>query len=114
MLWNSCDQSINPNALVGMNVHDAMDCGLGNAQASPPTQPVDEILSGRIEEHSKEFQSPSTGHWFRSRYLPLLRRTRNAGVEGESVLDGAAIITIDTTGKYCLDSLTLPSANRSA
>lgn len=97
MLWQTTEGMLHAEDLVGMDVFKAIGSGMGEAQAAPPTDPLKQILSGNIEEHAEEFIAESTGRWFRSRYLPLVRTTRDGGVEGGSVLDGAVIVTIETT-----------------
>lgn len=55
------------------------------------------ILSGKTQEEATEFKTPGTERWFRTRYLPLMHRTRSGGIEGESFIDGIVAASIDIT-----------------
>jgi len=59
--------------------------------------PIEGILSGKLEGYTVENQIQANGRWFRTRMFPLLRQERKADQEGEQFLDGVVAISMDVT-----------------
>lgn len=60
---------------------------------------VNNILSGKSKEEAIERRVPGQERWFKTRFLPLVRRTIHGGVEGEAFIDGVVGASLDITGK---------------
>jgi PAS domain S-box-containing protein len=60
-------------------------------------KPLEGILTGKTDDETIEVEVSSTGRWFRTRLVPLLRQDRAGGVEGKSFIDGVVGVSMDIT-----------------
>lgn len=60
-------------------------------------KPIEGILTGKTKDETIEVEVSSTGRWFRTRLVPLLRQNRAGGVEGEMFIDGVVGVSMDVT-----------------
>ncbi|PNS20434.1 Histidine protein kinase 1 [Sphaceloma murrayae] len=60
-------------------------------------QPIDAILEGKTTDESIEIPVDSLQRWYRTRFVPLLRQQRTAGIEGDSIIDGVVGVSMDVT-----------------
>lgn len=104
---------LTPETTVGVNVYTAFDNLKEETNGAFYKKPIEDILSGRSKDEITENQIASNGRWWRTRYMPLLRATRNGGIEGEAFVDGVIGVSQDVTGKrsarsfqVCLSNLT--------
>jgi len=82
---------------VGQDIDDLYIHYSGAPLNNLQSQDIQAVLDGNAREASNVFQSRLTGRYFRARFLPFTRVTRNAGVEGEAYVDGAVGVCVDTT-----------------
>jgi len=93
------------NQMYGMSTKDFVGQDLNELFLHYAGAPLEEaqcaeiqaVLDGKSSDASTEFKSNLTSRWFRIRFLPLTRITRNGGIEGDSYVDGAVGVCIDTT-----------------
>lgn len=91
--------------VIGKDIYEVFDRFKDDAQTEAHKNPIEDILSGRSTDESTEMQVKRTGRWYKIRYVPLLNKTRNSGIEGEQYVDGVIGVVIDYTGK--IDSLNI-------
>jgi PAS domain S-box-containing protein len=59
--------------------------------------PVEGILAGKTADETVEQEITSTGRWFRTRLVPILRQERIGGIEGKKFIDGVVGVSMDVT-----------------
>ena len=118
--WITSDGKLNPKDLIGQSLHHLGNLfrtktpGVDPDSASVRDDPlrikqlelIDNILSGKSKEEAIESRVPGAQRWFKTRYLPLIRRTRHGGIEGEAFIDGVVGTSVDITGEF---SIIIPS-----
>ncbi|KAF2221729.1 hypothetical protein BDZ85DRAFT_264300 [Elsinoe ampelina] len=60
-------------------------------------KPIDDILQGRATDESIEVSVSSLQRYYRTRFVPLIRQERTAGIEGRSLVDGVVGVSMDVT-----------------
>lgn len=58
---------------------------------------IEGILSGNMVDETVEVRMQETNTWYRTRFVPLYRQERNAGVEGDMFIDGVIAVSMDVT-----------------
>ncbi|KAH0250996.1 hypothetical protein KCU71_g23446, partial [Aureobasidium melanogenum] len=58
---------------------------------------IENILTGKKIDETTELHMQETNRWIRTRFVPLQRLERNAGVEGEAFVDGVVAVSMDVT-----------------
>lgn len=59
--------------------------------------PLNDILTGVKTDETVEVQLPGNGRWLRTRFFPLHRQQRTAGIEGDLIVDGVVGVSMDVT-----------------
>ena len=99
LLWRRSPEPIQSESrakLIGTNVHDLLqDHELPDGKDY--RHYIDGILSGKMVDETVEVHLKDINRWFRTRFVPLHRQQRNAGVPGDLVLDGVVATTLDVT-----------------
>ena len=95
LLWS---QQSNENAL-GQNIYDVLCQHKGKAFATSIEQPIERILRGEKVDWDEivETQMNDSNRWFRTRIMPVELKRRQAGIEGDSYLDGVIGVCTDVT-----------------
>lgn len=83
--------------LVGKDLDELFINYSGTPLSTSQSREIQAVLNGTAREASTGFQSRMTDRYFRARFLPFIRVTRNGGVEGEAYVDGAVGVCVDTT-----------------
>ncbi|KAL9049471.1 MAG: hypothetical protein Q9162_007209 [Coniocarpon cinnabarinum] len=94
--WRNEDEPKDFADIVGQNIFHGRNPDMTIEHHRHYARPLSRILNGQSDDETCEFQQPN-GKWFKHRYKPLFRAVRKAGVEGETVLDGAIIVSSDVT-----------------
>lgn len=55
------------------------------------------ILSGKFVDETVEVHIVESSRWFRTRFVPLHRQSRNGGIEGPLFVDGVVAVSMDVT-----------------
>jgi PAS domain S-box-containing protein len=58
-------------------------------------RPLESILTGKTDDETIEVEISSTGRWFRTRLVPLMRQDRAGGVDGKEFIDGVIGVSMD-------------------
>lgn len=82
---------------VGQDLNALFEHYAGGPLPQQSMDAVQAVLDGKSRESTTEFQSQLTERWYRLRFLPLSKVTRNGGIEGESYVEGAVGVCVDTT-----------------
>jgi len=107
LMWQVSAAGLTPERTVGVNVYTAFDNLKEETNGAFYEKPIEDILSGRSKDEITENQIASNGRWWRTRYMPLLRATRNGGIEGEAFVDGVIGVSQDVTGMRSVISVVL-------
>ena len=94
--WRSKDDPQSFDDIIGQSIFHGEDSNMTKDQLETYATPLNRILAGQSDDETCEFIAPSGKH-FKHRYKPLLRTKRTGGVDGETVLDGATIVSFDVT-----------------
>lgn len=86
-----------PKNCIGSDVYELFGTMKEESDGEFYKEPIEAILKGREVEATTEAQIKSNGRWFRTRYVPLYRNLRTAGVEGASYIDGVIGVSMDVT-----------------
>jgi len=60
-------------------------------------RPLEAILTGKSKDETIEVEVSSTGRWFKTRLVPLIRQERAGGIEGREFIDGVVGVSMDVT-----------------
>lgn len=58
---------------------------------------IENIITGKNIDETTEVHVKETNRWIRTRFVPLQRLERNAGVEGDTFVDGVVAVSMDVT-----------------
>lgn len=94
--WHGAD--INEDC-IGNNIYEVFGTHEGNKDIPQLKSAIEDILEERARDEIIEMHIDGSGRWFRTRIMPLLVKSRNAGIEGESYLDGVLGVSMDVTGE---------------
>lgn len=99
-IWTAKAERLSDSPDYGRNVFDLFAENRNNKdvdQTSLFKHAIDAILGGKTTDESIEIPVQSLQRWFRTRFVPLLRQQRTAGIEGNSVIDGVVGVSMDVT-----------------
>ncbi|KAL1583827.1 hypothetical protein WHR41_07201 [Cladosporium halotolerans] len=82
---------------LGMNLWDIMREQGRNDEKQLYAAPLEAVLSGNTRDETIEVKISSSGRWFRTRLLPVLRQERAGGIEGAEYVDGVVGVSMDIT-----------------
>lgn len=94
--WQDSDIS---DDCIGRNVYEVFGRHKGNKEIPQLRKAIEDILGKRTRDEIVEMHIDGSGRWFRTRIMPLYAKSRNAGIEGESYLDGVLGVSMDVTGE---------------
>ncbi|KAI9699181.1 MAG: hypothetical protein M1820_007260 [Bogoriella megaspora] len=60
-------------------------------------EPMDQILSGKASDETREIHLEDTDRWLRVRFVPVSRTKRKGGIEDGTFVDGAIGVAMDVT-----------------
>ena len=83
--------------LLGRNLWDIFKVQDRDDELHSYRSPVEGILAGRLTDETIEQRITSTGRWFRTRLVPILRQERIGGIEGDTFIDGVVGVSMDVT-----------------
>lgn len=83
--------------LLGTNLWDIFKLQDRNNELATYKEPVEAILAGTAADETVEKEITSTGRFFRTRLVPMLRRDRAGGIEGNAFIDGVVGVSMDVT-----------------
>lgn len=83
--------------LLGVNIWDIFREQGRENETQSYRKPTDDILAGKSKDETIEVEISSTGRWFRTRLVPLMRQERAGGVEGDEFIDGLVGVSMDVT-----------------
>lgn len=63
-------------------------------------KPLEGILTGKTNDETIEVEVSSTGRWFKTRLVPLLRQDRAGGVEGKEFIDGVVGVSSEYNATF--------------
>ena len=95
--WQNADDTQDLHDLIGHSIFESKDHVMTEEQQEQYREPLREILAGRSHDESVDYKAPNGRH-FRHRYKPLVRAVRSGPNEGETVQDGAIIVSTDVSG----------------
>jgi len=81
---------------VGCNLYEVFG-GADEGQREAYIQPVEDILTGRSTDETTSMELSSHGRYYRTRFVPLLGKTRKAGSEVDTHIDGVIGVSMDVT-----------------
>ncbi|KAJ9648550.1 hypothetical protein H2199_001405 [Coniosporium tulheliwenetii] len=96
LMWQSSDEDISKKS-IGHNVYDVFGQHQGAEYMHPLRKAIEAILERKASDEIVEMHIDGNGRHYRTRIVPLLRNSRNGGVEGESYIDGVIGISMDVT-----------------
>jgi PAS domain S-box-containing protein len=91
------DLSKAKQSLLGTNLWDIFKLQDRNNEIHTYKPPLKAILAGTTADVTIEQEITSTGRWFRTRLVPILRRERAGGIEGDAFIDGVVGVSMDVT-----------------
>ena len=83
-------------SLIGKNIYEVLE-GHDLPGGKRYQDYIGGTLSGKLVDETVEVHLEAANRWFRTRFVPLNRQERNAGVDGEVFVDGAVAVTMDVT-----------------
>lgn len=83
--------------LLGENLWDIFKLQGRDNERQTYQNPIEAILSGKVADETVEQEITSTGRWFRTRLVPILRHERAGGIEGSAFIDGVVGVSMDVT-----------------
>jgi PAS domain S-box-containing protein len=99
IVWNdnskSSDDEIRQKA-IGKNVFELFDKD-AILDGDHHREYIENILNGKKIDETTELHLKDTNRWIRTRFVPLQRQERNAGVEGDTFVDGVVAVSMDVT-----------------
>ena len=99
IVWNdnskSSDEEIRRKA-IGKNVFELFDKD-AILDGDHHREYIENILTGKQIDETTELHLKETNRWVRTRFVPLQRMERNAGVEGGTFVDGVVAVSMDVT-----------------
>jgi hypothetical protein len=99
IVWNDqtkmSDDEIRDKA-IGKNVYELFDKD-AILDGDHHREYIENILTGKKIDETTELHMQETNRWIRTRFVPLQRLERNAGVEGEAFVDGVVAVSMDVT-----------------
>ncbi|KAG9611899.1 hypothetical protein KCV04_g17133, partial [Aureobasidium melanogenum] len=99
IVWNDqtkmSDDEIRDKA-IGKNVYELFDKD-AILDGDHHREYIENILTGKQIDETTELHMQETNRWIRTRFVPLQRLERNAGVEGEAFVDGVVAVSMDVT-----------------
>ncbi|THY75273.1 hypothetical protein D6C87_00535 [Aureobasidium pullulans] len=99
IVWNDnskhSDEDIRNNA-IGKNVYGLLDES-AILDGDHHREYIENILSGKRLDETTELHLKESNRWVRTRFVPLQRVERNAGVEGDTFVDGVVAVSMDVT-----------------
>jgi len=84
-------------SLLGRNLWDIFKLQARDNELQTYKSPVEGILAGRLTDETVEQEITSTGRWFRTRLVPMIRQERIGGIEGNTFIDGVVGVSMDVT-----------------
>ncbi|KAG9994904.1 hypothetical protein KCU80_g24581, partial [Aureobasidium melanogenum] len=97
IVWNDqtkmSDDEIRDKA-IGKNVYELFDKD-AILDGDHHREYIENILTGKQIDETTELHMQETNRWIRTRFVPLQRLERNAGVEGEAFVDGVVAVSMD-------------------
>ncbi|KAK4498803.1 hypothetical protein PRZ48_009313 [Zasmidium cellare] len=85
------------NKFVGKTIWDIFEAQGRKSEQPSFERPIRDVISGRVADSTIETQITTTKRWFRTRLYPLLRQSRNGGIEGDNYIDGVVGVSMDVT-----------------
>jgi signal transduction histidine kinase len=99
IVWNdsskTSDDEIRQKA-IGKNVYELFDKD-AILNGDHHQEYIESILTGKQIDQTTELHLKETNRWIRTRFVPLQRMERNAGVEGDTFVDGVVAVSMDVT-----------------
>lgn len=99
IVWNDnskmSDDEIREKA-IGKNVFELFDKD-AILDGDHHREYIENILTGKQIDETTELHVKETNRWIRTRFVPLQRIERNAGVEGDAFVDGVVAVSMDVT-----------------
>jgi signal transduction histidine kinase len=99
IVWNdnskSSDDEIRQKA-IGKNVFELFDKD-AILDGDHHRDYIENILTGKQIDGTTELHLKDTNRWIRTRFVPLQGLERNAGVEGDTFVDGVVAVSMDVT-----------------
>ncbi|KAI5203811.1 hypothetical protein E4T38_05036 [Aureobasidium subglaciale] len=99
IVWNDdskhSDEEIRRYA-IGKNVFELFDTA-AILDGGHHKEYIENILAGRQNDETSELHLKEGNTWVRTRFVPLQRLERNAGVEGDAFVDGVVAVSMDVT-----------------
>ncbi|KAH0257891.1 hypothetical protein KCU91_g16108, partial [Aureobasidium melanogenum] len=99
IVWNDntkmSDEEIRDKA-IGKNVYELFDKD-AILDGDHHRDYIENILTGKQIDETTEIHMQETNRWIRTRFVPLQRLERNAGVEGQAFVDGVVAVSMDVT-----------------
>ena len=93
LIWNFDDiDKIN----VGDNIYDVFARHRGRLSLDLYKKPIEDILNGSPKEQVTEHFIDGNGRWFRTRFVPMLRRSETGGKDKDTV-EGVIGVSMDVT-----------------
>jgi PAS domain S-box-containing protein len=91
------DLSKAKQSLLGKNLWEIFKLQGRDNELQTYKSPVEGILAGKLTDETLEQEITSTGRWFRTRLVPILRQERIGGIEGNTFIDGVVGVSMDVT-----------------
>ncbi|KAK8168497.1 hypothetical protein BKA80DRAFT_308242 [Phyllosticta citrichinensis] len=83
---------------VGKSVYDVFCKHRGGRDMGSLKDKIDTVLSSKSNDEVLEMRIDGSNRWYRTRLLPMLARTRKAGIEGtENIVEGVIGVSMDIT-----------------
>ncbi|KAF2088254.1 putative histidine kinase group protein-like protein, partial [Saccharata proteae CBS 121410] len=82
--------------VVGQNIYDIFGHRKGQPDFDMLKDKIEVVLDGKGTDETLEMQDGNQ-RWYRTRLVPMWSMTRNAGIEGESYVDGVIGVSMDIT-----------------
>ncbi|KAK8222990.1 hypothetical protein BKA81DRAFT_404648 [Phyllosticta paracitricarpa] len=83
---------------VGKSVYDVFGHDKGGRSMGLLKDKIDRVLKGESNDELLEMRIDGSNRWYRTRLLPMLARTRKAGIEGtDNIVEGVIGVSMDIT-----------------
>jgi PAS domain S-box-containing protein len=89
------EKHVRKESMLGRNLFDVF--GLGDTEQERWRGPILEVLEGKESEEIVNGGYMSPSRYYRTRLVPLISKSRTAGVEGNAFVDGVIGVSMDIT-----------------
>ena len=97
LMWEGETMGHKVQKHIGRNIYDVFAEHNGESETIIFRRALEKMFSGDIEEHNREHQAESNGHWYRTRLVPLICKKGLGGMRDETYVAKVFGINFDVT-----------------